>query len=492
MKGFTDERKAAVAGQFYPGVTERLTAAVEGYLKQPEKAPDGAAVRALIVPHAGYTYSGPTAGHAYALLRERKDIRRVVVIAPSHRVFLNGLSVGDYARFATPLGSMEVDVTACRALMAANPLITDRRDAHASEHALEVQLPFVQTVLPDATLVPLVCGKLDAAELKSVAVTLAEALWKPDTLWVISSDFTHYGEGFDYVPFRKDVPKALEELDRGAIDQIVKLDPAGFQEYVGRTGATICGRLPIAVLLAVLEQTGRKCRCELLDYTTSGRQTHDYDRCVSYASIAVLDAATAGAGTAVAAAAASESAFPLTDEDKALLLRLARESIRSRLEDSKQETPADETLSALLKTDAACFVSLHIGASLRGCIGCLEAREPLFRNVIRYARGAAFEDPRFDPVTAAELDRIDIELSVLTPRRSIASPEEFIIGKHGIILVKGRREAVFLPQVAPEQGWDRDTTLTHLALKAGLRPDDWRRDATFYVFEAVVFGEKRH
>jgi hypothetical protein len=326
-----------------------------------------------------------------------------------------------------------------------------------------------------------------------VAATLAEALWSPDTLWVISSDFTHYGENFDYVPFRKDVPKALEDLDRGAIDRILKLDTAGFQEYVERTGATICGRLPIALLLAGLERTGGKCQCQLIEYTNSGRQTRDYDHCVSYASIAVFDSPASGADTAAAATASSaDSAFPLTDADKALLLRLARESIRARLDNREMELPAASQLSAPLKTDAACFVSLHIGASLRGCIGYLEAREPLFRNVIRNARGAAFEDPRFDPVSAPELDRIGIEISVLTPRRAIASPDDFIVGRHGIILEKGVREAVFLPQVAPEQGWDRDTTLTHLALKAGLRADDWRRGAKLYVFEAIVFGEKRH
>jgi AmmeMemoRadiSam system protein A len=142
-----------------------------------------------------------------------------------------------------------------------------------------------------------------------------------------------------------------------------------------------------------------------------------------------------------------------------------------------------------LKRDGAAFVSLHRDGNLRGCIGNLEAVEPLYRNVIHNARNAAFQDPRFMPLTAAELAGLNIEISVLTPPRPIHSVDEFQIGTHGIILTKGQRRAVFLPQVAPEQGWDRETTLTHLSLKAGMGPDDWRRGAKYYVFEAIVFSE---
>ncbi|MBU0637363.1 MAG: AmmeMemoRadiSam system protein A, partial [Planctomycetes bacterium] len=265
-----------------------------------------------------------------------------------------------------------------------------------------------------------------------------------------------------------------------------KIDATAFQDYVADTGATICGRVPIAVLLTVLERTGRPYRCELIEYTTSGRLTHDHEHSVSYTSIAVLDEETADDD----GLSPAENAFPLSDDDKALLLRLARQSIRTRLEGRAMPSPEPTEISDTLKTVAACFVTLHIGDSLRGCIGHLDASEPLDQNVLRNARHAAFDDPRFNPVTEEELDRIRIEISVLTPRVPIRSPEEFIVGRHGIILSKGRREAVFLPQVAPEEGWDRETTLEHLSRKAGLKPDAWRRDAKFYVFEAIVFGEE--
>ena len=176
--------------------------------------------------------------------------------------------------------------------------------------------------------------------------------------------------------------------------------------------------------------------------------------------------------------------------EKETLLRLARSAIQARLKREPAPKPALEELTPRLREDGACFVSLHIGGELRGCIGYLEATEPLWQNVARNARSAAFNDPRFFPLSAAEFEAVEIEISVLTPFRPIPGPEAFIVGRHGIFLEKGGKHAVFLPQVAPEQGWDRETTLTHLALKAGLPADGWRRGATFSVFEAVVFGEK--
>jgi len=475
-------RPAAVAGQFYPGSPTRLRAEVEASLVSGAAA--AGPVRALIVPHAGYQYSGRTAGHAYARLRQAPPFRRVVVLAPSHRAWFRGVSLGDYAGFTTPLGTVPVDTAACRALLAAGSrLVCARRDAHAAEHSLEVQLPFLQVLLPDAALVPVVCGEMGLAEVSTVAGILAAELWRPDTLWVVSSDFTHYGEAFGYTPFVENVAARLEELDRGAIDMILRRDGAGFLDYVNRTGATICGRLPIALLLAALERAPESCRIELCHYTTSGRLNHDYRHSVSYASL-VVTAAEAGSGPD------HHSGPVLGAAEKAALLTLAREAIGNALRGEPEPVPVAAKLAAALRLDAACFVTLHLDGRLRGCIGHLTASEPLYLNVIRNAQNAAFRDQRFSPLGPDEFERIEIEISVLTPARPISSADEFVVGRHGINLEKGRHRAVFLPQVAPEQGWDRETTLRHLCLKAGLGPNAWRRGASLSVFEAIVFADR--
>lgn len=476
-------RRPAVAGQFYPGRTEDLQTEINRCLRGAAGSEDAAPVRALIAPHAGYTYSGPTAGKAYARLKERTDIRRVVVLAPTHRVAMRGISVGNYTAYQTPLGSIPVDTAACERLVEAHDLITTREDAHALEHSLEVQLPFLQTVLADWKLVPVVCGQLDPHQVRAIARHLRDQLWGADTLWVVSSDFTHFGRSFGYAPFQKDVPERIKELDGGAIDAILAREPDTFLDYIEKTGATICGRMPIAILLAALQRDTENWQVELVEYTTSGKMTGDYRHSVSYASLAFTHSAGSQAD--------SDARDMLTEADKVALLKLARKAVETGFERSPAPLSTRD-LSAKLKEDGACFVSLHKGGRLCGCIGYLKAVEPLCENIIRNARGAAFHDPRFRPLQEKELPEIDIEISVLTKPVPIDGPDDFVVGKHGIILEKGHARAVFLPQVAPEQGWDRETTLDHLAMKAGLRSNEWRRGAKFKVFEAIVFGEKQN
>ena len=507
---FTQVRSAAVAGAFYPAEAAPLAAQLRKFLAGGEPAAAGEGIRALIVPHAGYEYSGAVAGKAYALLRSpqaQARIRRVVVAAPTHRVNFQGVSLGNYGALATPLGEMPVDTAACRALAGTHPLISTRTDAYSREHALEVQLPFLQTVLPQVKLVPLLCGELAVDAARSLAPLLRKTLWNPETLWVISSDFTHFGASFGYVPFTRDRPRRISELDHGAVERICAGDLDGFAEYVARTGATICGASAIALLLAVLENaagsrqqveagtelaaqpTGHGSRItdrvpptiREVAYTTSGQLTGDWEHTVSYAAVKISDEVAAEEGTA------GENF--ISPGEKKTLLKLAREAIQTRLKRAPAPQLAPEELTPRLQGDGACFVTLHLGGELRGCIGHLEASEPLWQNVVRNARAAAFSDPRFLPLSPAEFAAVTLDISVLTPFRPISGPEAFIVGRHGIILEKGGNHAVFLPQVAPEQGWDRETTLTHLALKAGLPPDGWRRSATFSVFEAVVLGE---
>ena len=484
MADVAGRRPPAWAGRFYPTSVDRLQGAVDQHLSSAEDAPEAAgAIRAIVAPHAGYQFSGDTAGKAYAPIRGRADYRRTVVLAPSHRVAFRGISVGDYESFGTPLGDVRVDVGMCESVAASSRLVSQRRDVHVDEHALEVQLPFLQTVVPDAMLVPVVCGHLSLAEVRSIAAELAPLLWRPDTLWVVSTDFTHFGHGFGYVPFSRDVPERLEELDRGAIDHVAQIDCDGFFEYVEETGATICGRVPLALLLAVMETDPGACVCRLVGYTTSGARTQDYDHCVSYASFVIAEEPVRAGDSP----AAEEAALSVADRQD--LLALAREAIRADLSGAIPRVPDEVLASDACTAVAACFVTLREDGQLRGCIGSLTSVDPLYENVIQNACNAAFQDPRFWPVDEDEMERVSIEISVLTRPRPIASWEEIVIGRHGIILEKGGCDAVFLPHVAVEQGWDLATTLTHLSRKAGLRADEWRRGATFRVFEAVVFRD---
>lgn len=478
MNNFTETRHPAVAGQFYPGSSERLRQALNEYLSLSNEGIEGSP-RALIVPHAGYQFSGPTAGKAYACLRQLSSIERVIVLAPSHRVPFNGISVGSFAAYKTPLGRIEVDTAACAQLLNASSVFQPFQEAQEGEHALEVQLPFLQSAVSNFRLVPLVCGQLHSSAMGEAASVLASIFAAgEDTLWIISSDFTHYGASFGYVPFTENIPERIEELDKGAIEHIRNFDYQGFDEYLERTGATVCGAVPISLFLRTVETADWRLHCELADYSTSGRLTHDYSHTVSYASIIFIESTE------------KEEKYDLNDREKETLLRTARATITNDLHADSAFAPSQDELTDRLKESGACFVTLRKSGNLRGCIGTLEARQPLYKDVMDNARNAAFRDPRFPPLASEELPAVTIEISVLTPAKTVDNPEEFQPGKHGIILEKGSARAVFLPQVAEEQGWDRETTLDHLALKAGLRPGDWRRNTTFYVFEAIVFSEE--
>ncbi len=482
-------RKTAVAGQFYAGDPARLRETVRSYTERLPQFPERKPL-ALIVPHAGYQYSGPTAGVAFAEIREHvESYRRVVVMAPSHRTPFRGISTGQYEAYETPLGNLTVDADACERLAGASQWITQRNDAQEGEHALEVELPFLADLLPDAQLIPLVCGEMGAGALEEAGEVLARELVLPETLWVVSSDFTHYGQAFGYLPFQSDVARRLEELDRGAIDAICQIDASAFLSYVEETGATICGRIPIALLLQVVKKAVSHPECELLEYTNIGKMTGDYHHSVSYAALAFYAGAGAVEGAADSAAGEATTDMELPPDEQTFLLGLARKTIEARLNSEKLEVD-HEAIPATLREKRACFVTLHKNGRLRGCIGSLQAVEPLYENVIHNTRNAAFQDPRFPELTRPELDEIDIEISMLTPERRIRDVKEFEVGRHGIILEKGPNRSVFLPQVAPEQGWDRETTLQYLSLKAGLSENAWRHGAVLKVFEAVVFGEK--
>ncbi len=492
MFGSAATRPAAVAGAFYPGTKASLEREVRALLEGAPVNAVGDPVRALVVPHAGFVYSGATAAGAFAGLAGRA-IKRVVVLGPSHHASFAGgaLPAKELTAFATPLGDVHLDVEAIASLRQASEL-AGPTSAHDREHCLEVELPFLQVLAPEAKLVPILIGQhTDRATARAVARRLAPLL-DDRTVVVVSTDFSHHGQAYGWSPFAHDgrLGDRLLDLARATGERVAAVDPTGFWQQVEVSGDTVCGKRPVAVLGELLEHAFAG-RGEVLGVTTSGHVSGSFEQSVSYVAVRFTgawqgwqEAAPAQLGT-------------LSDGERAAVVSLARAAFASHLEHdaSLARWFAAHPLSANLRAPAGAFVTVHnTGAKaategrLRACMGVIEAREPLVDAVVHAAQSAA-HDPRFPPLTAAELAAATLEVSVLSPTRRAASAADIEVGTHGVVLAKGGRSAVFLPQVAPEQGWDRDTMLTYLARKAGLPGDGWRQGASFDLFTAQVVAE---
>jgi AmmeMemoRadiSam system protein B/AmmeMemoRadiSam system protein A len=476
-----EAREPILAGSWYTDNPDGLRRTVLRYIDLGEPTDDP--ILALIVPHAGYTYSGSTAGKGFATVRGR-SFDRVILIGPSHRYRFDGAALPPHDAWKTPLGEVPIDRRAVRQLEKRR-WIKIIPDAHSHEHSLEIELPFLQVALePGFGLVPMAIGSVDEDLCREIADGIREILTER-TLIVVSSDFTHYGPNYGYVPFHEDIPQQIHELDHGAISAIESLSPNRFQEYRSRTGATICGAGPIRVLLTLLAD--QKIRTRRLGYARSGEMMGDFTNSVSYVAMAFSPAAEDAGG--------GQTARPprmLDEREKSYVLKLARETLRAELTGGPPPPLADKAEfgndSPLFEVRGV-FVTLEKGGRLRGCMGNSIGEKPLVEGVAVQSIISAREDPRFPQVTASELDAIEMEISVLTPLMEVGGYQEIEVGRHGVLIEKQGRRAVFLPQVAPEQGWDRDTMLRHLCQKAGLGPDEWRKGMTFYVFEAQVFGE---
>lgn len=499
----TAVRPPILAGTWYPADPGRLRAQVEAYLAgaDPGRAPAGTPLVAL-APHAGYEYSGAVAGKVHGLLRGRA-FAAVFILAPSHRAHLDRPALTSLDAFATPLGEVPIATGIVKELAASGAFVVNDR-VHAFEHAVEIQLPFLQCALPAATpIVPILVPHLGARRREDAARVLER--WRDGRhLFLVSSDLTHYGTEYGYVPFTEDVPERLEQLDSGAILKFLAHDASGLETYGEQTGITMCGLAAAALALDAPAPKGYQAA--LLDYARSADRSGDFSLSVSYAAALISTPAANGTAAAPAAAAASGPAAAasgtpgaagaaLTAGERRFLVSLAREAVTAAVCDRPPPDPrraaaaAGLELSARLLEPRGAFVTLTSGHHLRGCIGYIEGIKPLCEAVVDNGASAAVDDPRFPRVREDELAHLHVEVSALTPLRPVAGPEAIAIGRHGILLAKGRRRAVFLPQVAREQGWDLETTLDHLALKAGLAADAWREGCSFQVFEAEICEE---
>lgn len=472
-------RPATQAGRFYESDARILSHEVDSLLARHAQS-DFEDVAALIVPHAGYYFSGNVAASAYARLNPKKPYKRIFLLGPSHHEWLNGASVNsevDY--YDTPLGEVKVDRETARQLMAADDVFFYRPEAHDREHCLEVQLPFLQRHLGEVPpIVPVIISTNDFNKLKRMAEVL-KPWFTDDNLFIISSDFSHYPSYDD--AYEVDT-KTGEAVASGDVEQFIATIEANARRGIRNLSTSACGEFPIITMMLMLNDS---CQVKHIMYQNSGDiDGIDHSRVVGYHSFVI----TRG----------EEKAFVLSDEDKQILKDIAYTSIkdslngkpienhRDRLHDSGLR-PNQKPVPAILQRKCGAFVSLHKQGRLRGCIGHFGEDVPLHQIVAEMARAAAFEDPRFLPVTRDELDDLDIEISVLTPMRRIQSIDEFQLHKHGIYIRKGYRSGTFLPQVADEVNWTKEEFLGHCSQdKAGLGWNGWR-DAELYVYEAIVF-----
>ncbi len=475
-------REPAVAGRFYPDSGVELSEKINNYLNKASIAGLPGKPVAIISPHAGYQYSGAVAAYGYKAIKGH-EYKRVIVLAPSHYSRYRGASILDVEAYKTPLGLVKLNQGICNNLINNPPFFGTFKNAHKREHSLETQLPFLQVVLgDDFELIPVLISRLNSEESDFIADKL-RPLIDEDTLIVVSSDFTHYGYGYDYVPFKKDIEANLRKLDHGVFERILALDYDGFYRYKRATGITACGFIPIALLMKLLPSD---VQGKVLQYDTSGNIMGNFDSSVSYASIVF----TRGVEPPDIIGDNSD----LNNDEKTTLLKLARDTLESCVKEGKKPdlSSGEYTFSKNLNEKRGVFVTLNKNGNLRGCIGHIQPIEQLFNAVIDNTMNSSMNDGRFRPVSEGELPDIEIDISVLSPIKKISGADKFIPGKHGIIICLGGVRAVFLPQVATEQNWNREETLTHLCNKAGLPSYAWNyKEMEFFVFTAKVFHEDK-
>ena len=470
----------SLAGSWYPARAGRLRETIEDCLTRTQGAVHEG-VNALILPHAGYKWSGAVAASGVRQLAGQ-SFRRVVVIGPSHSVPMrNAASLPDATHYRTPLGEVPLD-TACMEALLRFDCFQQIPGVHEKEHSVQIEVPFLQHALGNFALVPIVVGDLDPECTRRMAGVL-RSLIDEETLVVASTDFTHYGIRFGYRPAGEDIPGTIRSIDMKAWKHIEAGDADGFKTYCRETGATVCGRNAVGVFLAMLPPEARPA---LLHYDTSGNITGDFNHSVSYLSAAVPVTWTPRELDPGHACHAE-----LTPADEQALLDLARTTLEASFRHGRDPHPgiADLRPTDGMKAIGGAFVTLTKEGALRGCIGDIYPTRPLYESVMDNALRAALHDSRFPPVDRSELPDLRMKISALTPPRDVDSFRDIELGRHGIVLRKGNRRAVYLPEVAIGQGWDLPTTLTHLSRKAGLPGNAWESGAQFRVFEAIVFEE---
>jgi MEMO1 family protein len=470
--GMKEIREPALAGSWYPGDPEILSRDVKRYLENAKKEKVDGEIVALVSPHAGYMYSGQVAAYAYKLI-EGKSFDTVVVVGPSHRFPFKGASLWDRGGFRTPLGVVPVDDELSKKLMEKRKEIRFIPEAHNQENSLELQIPFLQTVLKSFKLVPIAMEPDWSWETcQYLASAIAETVRGKKVLLVASTDLSHY---YTY--------NIAIELDRIFLNHIERFDIEGLNRDLKSNRTEACGGGPVVTIMLAAKTLGAN-QGKVLKYLNSGDVTGDRSRVVGYA--AGVFYKTVGGKEKMKEEKKVGVDLGLNEEEKKTLHHIAKTVIENKARG--KAVPEFKIESHILKENRGAFVTIQKKGQLRGCIGYIEGHGPLHKTIEEMAEAAAFRDPRFSPVKEKELPELDIEISVLTPLKRIKDVNEIQVGKHGIYIVRGMWAGLLLPQVATEYGWDRLAFLEHTCQKAGLPPNAWKeKDIEIYIFSADIF-----
>jgi len=481
------------AGRWFPGNPAELRDMVNKMLADASPIEIKGRIVSLISPHAGFIYSGPVAAYSYKAIAGGK-YDTVVVVGFSHGVYDPGIAVFESGAFRTPLGDIPIDSETVSALIAAgkgvirhNPILFN------DEHSLDNQLPFLQATLGEFALVPVIIGNQSKQNIDALADALAKALEGKNALMVASSDMSHFWPQNEAKRLDRELLDKVQAMDEKGIAEIMKDDP---------TGRRMCGHGVAQAVIRASKYLGAH-KAVALKYATSqdtfgatGQGVVGYMSVALYNENQEIPNSKRTEGNPNAANNTTKEEFmPDMDNESELdeksqkeLLTIARKSLESTIRTRTSYEPQDS--NPALRVKRGMFVTLNKKGQLRGCMGHFEPDTQIYRLAASQVIVSATRDPRFSPVRSDELDSIHIEISVLSQPAPASSYQEIEIGKHGVILECGWNASTFLPQVAPEQGWNRDEMLSHLAMKAGLPPDGWKRDnCKFLLYTAQVFGE---
>ncbi len=452
--------------QFYPAQKVELSAMLDNLLERAGTQSMPGEIFMLISPHAGYGYSGQTAAFGYKLIKNR-PYKTVIILGTSHHKVFNGAAVYAQGEFETSLGRLKIDDEFVKNLIGRDPDIFSDGAAFSGEHSVEVQLPFLQKVLLDFRIVPLVVGDCSFDTCKKIAQLLKQAIAeRKDVLLVVSTDLYH---GYDF--------DEANRIDALTLDFIKKMDAQGLYYALRDEKAQACGGFTTVIGLITAKEMGYN-KVEVLNHTNSAIVTESSKKgewTVGYASCAAVN---------------HKGGNMLNDQQRKKLLKIARESIETYLRTAKKMVVNDTDLE--LNKNMGVFVTLNKHGVLRGCIGNLAVAGPLYLTVRDMAIETAVGDPRFSALTLSELKDIEIEISVLSILERVDSAAKIELGKHGVLVRQGYQSGVFLPQVARETGWSKEEFLNNLCVqKAGLAKDAWKdRNTELYIFSAEVFSEK--
>lgn len=476
-------RKPAVAGLFYPAEPDVLKKQVDLFLEKAEPktfCASDTSIAGIVVPHAGYQFSGETAASAFKSLHGR-TFDRFIFLGVDHRTRFPSVSLWAEGSFETPLGNVPVDKELTDRILGASDIFIANPAQHEQEHSIEVLLPFfIETFgLKPSVFITLGGPPENGSLLGEKLLEIIDSL-KPSerVLLIASTDWSHYHDS-----------STAKTLDERGIELTLAMDQEALKAEMISGGTELCGINAVLALITVMKACS--ARAVLLDRSDSSRGSGDSSRVVGYASI-LFEAGRRAISEKIQSGPHSDRNM---NEEKPMdfgaeALAAVRKTLEAVL--ARKSRPAVVFTDPRFQENRGLFVTLKKRGELRGCIGLVEAIRPLKQGIQDMAVAAALEDPRFPPVTLEELSDISIEVSILSEMIPVNDIEEIQVGRDGLLLRKYPNSGLLLPQVATEWGWDRETFLNQLCLKAGLMPGSHKAsDAKLYRFTAEIFSEKK-